>query len=80
MEEEDINLESCLTREIKEELGVQIRVGEPFGVYKHAYTHFKITLHAYFCDLVDGETPQALASDELAWVNLGDLNLSNGQG
>ena len=74
LEEEDINLESCLIREIKEELGVQIRIGEPFGVYKHAYTHFKITLHAYFCDLVDGETPQALASDELAWVNLGDLS------
>ena len=73
LEEEDINLEGCLIREIKEELGVQIRVGEPFGVYKHAYTHFKITLHAYFCDILDGETPQALASDELAWVDLGDL-------
>ena len=74
LEEEDINLESCLIREIKEELGVEIRVGEPFGVYKHAYTHFKITLHAFLCELVAGQTPQALASDNLAWVDRENLS------
>jgi A/G-specific adenine glycosylase len=75
LEEEDKNLESCLMREIREELGVEIRVGEPFGVYKHAYTHFKITLHAFLCELVAGEIPQALASDDLAWVDLEDLSM-----
>jgi A/G-specific adenine glycosylase len=69
LEESDPDLPGCLQREIREELGVEVSVGEPFGVYKHAYTHFKITLHAYLCTLLDGVEPQTIESDELAWVD-----------
>jgi A/G-specific adenine glycosylase len=69
LEESDPDLPGCLRREIREELGVELRVGEAFGVYKHAYTHFKITLHAFLCTLPDGAEPQAIESDELAWVD-----------
>ncbi|HTX91396.1 MAG TPA: A/G-specific adenine glycosylase [Anaerolineales bacterium] len=65
--EEGESLEACLKREILEELGATIRVVEPFGVYEHAYTHFRITLHAFLCELAEGE-PRALQADELAWV------------
>ncbi len=58
-----------LRREIREELGVGIRVGEAFGVYRHAYTHFRITLHAFLCELTDGE-PRPLAAADLAWAAL----------
>ena len=34
---------------------MEVRVGEAFGVYQHAYTHFKVTLHAFYCRLTDGE-------------------------
>jgi A/G-specific adenine glycosylase len=70
--ERDETLEDCLTREIREELDAMIRVGEPFGIYKHAYTHFRITLHAFFCKLIEGE-PKAIEAVELAWVNPGEL-------
>ena len=73
MEEQDADLSACLKREIEEELGVSIRVGMPFGQYKHAYTHFKITLHAFLCDLNPGKEPQALASQALAWVPIESL-------
>jgi A/G-specific adenine glycosylase len=66
-------LQNCLVREIKEELGIKIKVGEPFGVYRHAYTHFQITLHAFLCDVVAGE-PRPLEAAELAWVPLSDLH------
>ncbi len=56
-----------LEREIHEELGVSIEVGEPLGVYSHAYTHFKVTLHAFACTLIEGE-PQALEASDLRWV------------
>ena len=59
-------LEECIQREIREELDILIRPGEPFGVYKHADTHFKVTLHAFRCEHISG-TPRALASDELGW-------------
>ena len=69
------SLEECIRREICEELGVAIRVIEPFGIYKHAYTHFKVTLHAFICEITEGE-PQPLAASELGRFSreeLGDL-------
>ncbi len=67
------SLEACLRREIREELGIDVRIAEPFGVYRHAYTHFRITLHAFLCD-PDGAQPQPLAAAELAWVAPADLS------
>jgi A/G-specific adenine glycosylase len=66
------DLPTCLKREICEELGVDISVGEPFGIYRHAFTHFRITLHAFLCKLPYG-TPQALEASELRWVKPTDL-------
>jgi A/G-specific adenine glycosylase len=66
------DLPACLRREILEELGVEIEVGEPFGVYEHAYTHFRITLHAFCCTLQAGE-PQAIQAAEVCWVGRANL-------
>ena len=66
------DLHACLKREISEELGVLVRVGAQIGVYKHAYTHFKVTLHAFACELEAGE-PRAVQAAEIYWANLGDL-------
>jgi len=73
LEENDPDLASCLTREIREELGVDIQLRQPFGVYKHAYTHFKIVLHAFICSLNGGQTPEALECSDLVWVGLDEL-------
>jgi len=60
---------AAAVREITEELGAAILVGEPVGVYQHAYTHFKVTLHAFRCRLAAGSPePQALEASELRWV------------
>ncbi len=65
-------LPDCLAREIDEELGVQIQVGPGLGIYRHAYTHFKVTLHAFECSLVSGE-PRAIQVADWRWVSLGEL-------
>ena len=62
------DLASCLQREIQEELGVPVSVGGQLGVYRHAYTHFRVTLHAFECMLADGSQPQSLEHTALAWV------------
>jgi A/G-specific adenine glycosylase len=62
-----------LKREIREELAVEIEVGDQIGKYKHAYTHFKITLHAFSCMFLDGQKPQNLHHQKLAWVEPGQL-------
>ena len=70
--QEGEDLASCLRREIQEELGVDVEVGEHLGVYQHGYTHFKVTLHAFACSLVEG-VPQPIAADEIRWVRPEDL-------
>jgi A/G-specific adenine glycosylase len=67
------DLATCLQREIKEELEVEIRVGEAFGEYRHAYTHFRVTLHAFLCYLCDGSPPKAVQVQDLRWVKAEEL-------
>ena len=63
----------ALEREIMEELGSKIAIGEHFGEYQHAYTHFRITLHAFLCSLIEGE-PQAIEASQIVWVRLEQLS------
>lgn len=60
-------LEDTVLREIEEELGLQVQVQGPITRVKHAYSHFKITLHAYHCQYVSGD-PQPRAAQECRWV------------
>jgi A/G-specific adenine glycosylase len=68
-------LPECLARELREELDIEVSVGAEVGVFRHAYSHFKVVLHAFECEIVSGE-PRPLASDGLEWVpveRLGDF-------
>lgn len=62
----------CLKREIREELGVEIAVGEFFGESVYVYGDKTIRLLAYRVRLVSGE-PSANDHAELAWVAPADL-------
>lgn len=66
------HIEKTVTRELKEELGVDVSVTKPFMKFDHAYSHFKITLHAYICELLDGE-PKPKTSQQIKWVNVKEL-------
>lgn len=66
-------LPEALRREIREELAIEIAVGPPLGQIKHAYTHFRITLHAFQARHVAGE-PQHIGVDRHAWVTLEELD------
>ncbi len=66
------SLDAALRRELKEELGVEVEVGPPFGNYRHAYTHFRVTLHAFLCRITAG-VPQPLESQALSWAAVEDL-------
>lgn len=68
------DLPACLEREIREELGVEIEVGAPIGVYRHAYTHFRVTLHAFDCRLAEAGEPRLLQVNDIRWVKPAELN------
>lgn len=67
-QEEGESLEACLQRELAEELGIVVSVAGRVGVFKHAYTHYRVTVYAHYCMIESGE-PSALEHDELAWVS-----------
>lgn len=68
----DESYQQALVREIKEELGVAIAVGDKLGEYAHAYTHFKVNVHAFYAHITAGH-PQALVSECIEWVEIDQL-------
>jgi len=67
----------ALTRELAEELAIRVSVGDLFCVVRHAFTHFRITLHAYECAYLGAipphSQPQALDCQAWAWVEESEL-------
>jgi A/G-specific adenine glycosylase len=72
-QQEGEDLPSCLRRELCEELGVEIEVGEKLGIFQHAYTHFRITLYAFRCTLLNGE-PHPIQAADVRWVPPAELS------
>lgn len=73
-QDEGESLPDCLARELREELAISVEVGGFFIKVDHAFTHFKITLHAFECRyLPEGGEPQALECAAWAWVDEAEL-------
>lgn len=66
-QEKGEKIKQTLERELLEELGVRVNVESEIMQIKHGYSHFTITLHAYFCSIVAGN-PQPKSSQALEWV------------
>ena len=64
--------EECVMREIKEELGVLVIPQLFIKQIHHKYSHFSITMDAYFCDYLGG-TPQSLGCADWRWVDKGAI-------
>ena len=71
--EGDETLPECLERELQEELAIQVEVGSLFTIVDHAFTHFRITLHAFECRHVSG-APQRIGVRDFAWIQESQLD------
>lgn len=65
-------LEAALERELWEELAIRVKAGAVLGTFRHAYSHFRITLHALCAQLLAGE-PHPQEGQKVAWVAVEDL-------
>jgi mutator protein MutT len=70
--EPDETFGQCLVREIREELGVDILVGELFKSVTHAYPEKTVRLEFFVCRLTGGE-PQPLGCAGLQWIGKSEL-------
>lgn len=66
--------EQCLIREIREELGVEISVGELFEDIQHDYPEKSVRLKFFICGLVAGE-PKPIDCAALKWIQQDDLDV-----
>jgi mutator protein MutT len=65
--------EQCLVREIREELGVEIAVGELFEEISHAYPEKSVHLKFFLCKLLSGE-PRPLDCAAVKWIHQDGLD------
>ena len=63
----------ALKREIREELAVEIEVGDLFTTVEYDYPKFHLTMHCYLCHLKDDTQPQLLEHEAARWLEMYEL-------
>tara|TARA_Y100001968_G_scaffold202875_1_gene186256 strand:+ start:1472 stop:1927 length:456 start_codon:yes stop_codon:yes gene_type:complete len=61
-------IEKTIERELKEELGILVKVGTKLLSFEYVYTFKKLHFAVYICELISGE-PKPFASQKLLWVS-----------
>lgn len=64
--------EEALIREIKEELNVDIKVGNNLGSIEYDYPTFHLSMNTFLCEIIKGEIV-LLEHDDARWVTINDL-------
>jgi A/G-specific adenine glycosylase len=58
-----LRLRNC----IEKEMGMKVKVKESIGAFQQAYSHFKLTLHVFHCQAIDG-------NENGRWISLKNLS------
>jgi A/G-specific adenine glycosylase len=72
LREKEETLNTGLRRDVREETGFSVRTGEALAKVDHAYTHFRVTLHAFRCT-IRKEMPRRPGSTETRWIGVAEL-------
>ncbi len=64
---------ACIKRELKEELEIDVEVGNHLITINHEYETLKVSLIVHQCIHLSGE-PQAIACSEIRWVRVDELD------
>jgi mutator protein MutT len=65
-------LRECLARECREELSVNLSVGDLYGSVEHDYGTFAVNVHFFLCGIESGSVVRKEHND-IRWVNPSEL-------
>lgn len=65
--QEKESLENALERELFEELSIKPKINNKLCNVNHAYSHFKVTIHAFICETTE-TTITLNSADEYKWI------------
>lgn len=65
-------IQECIRRELIEEMGIELKVGESLTTVRHAYSHFRIRLIAHRARIARGR-PRCLHCADFAWIKPGEF-------
>jgi mutator protein MutT len=71
--EADESFADCLRRELREELGIEVEIGEMVESITHQYPGKTVHLRFFRCQWVQNE-PQPLGCSALAWIGRDELD------
>jgi mutator protein MutT len=62
----------CVTRELREELAIEVQPTQALQTLEHDYPHLHVRLHPFLCELTRGE-PQPIECVQVEWVDAPSL-------
>ena len=65
-------IQQCIARELKEELGINVEIGDFLITVKHAYSHFTMEMHTYFAK-IKSSRPRSIECQDFQWLKFSDL-------
>ena len=66
--------QQALARELKEELAIDVSVGEFICTVDYDYPAFHLTMHCFYCTIAGGKTPELLEHEAARWLNRAELH------
>ena len=68
--------QQALARELKEELAIDVNVGDFLCTVNYDYPTFHLTMHCFYCSVIGGELP-LLEHEAAKWLNMLELHSVN---
>lgn len=65
--------QNALKREIREELAMEIDVGNHLATVEYDYPQFHLTMHCYFCTIIGGQL-SLLEHEDARWLGIDELD------
>ena len=63
--------QQALARELKEELAIDVSVGEFICTVDYDYPAFHLTMHCFYCTIAGGKAPELLEHEAARWLTRG---------